>query len=247
MTSIREAQERLSKAQADLADASRKMRMGEFAASIAHEVTQPLAGILTNAESCLQWLAKEQPNLEKARQAAERITRDGNRAAKVIRSIREQAHNVVPKMALVDLNRLIGETLELIQSDLQRNDIFLDTQLNAAVGPIRGDPTQLQQVIVNLVMNAIEAMRTSGMTRVLRVLTQPETTKVLVSVEDSGPGIDATNAQRIFEPAFTTKTHGMGLGLAICRSIVEEHGGRIWWCANPGGGSIFRFALPLPG
>jgi signal transduction histidine kinase len=185
--------------------------------------------------------------LEKARQAAERITRDGNRAAKVIRSIREQAHNVAPKMALLDLNRLIGETLELIQSDLQRNDIFLDTQLDAAVGPIAGDPTQLQQVIVNLVMNAIEAMRTAGATRVLRVLTQPEGTEALVSVEDSGAGIDSANVQRIFEPAFTTKTHGMGLGLAICRSIVEEHGGRIWWCASPSGGSIFRFALPVRG
>jgi len=147
---------------------------------------------------------------------------------------------------MLDISRVIGDTLELMQSELQQHDISLETRFSRALGLINGDRTQLQQVIVNLVMNAIEAMSTTtGSPRILRVITEVDPNgDLLTSVEDSGSGIAAGTLERIFDPMFTTKSHGMGLGLSICRSIVEAHGGRLWTTQNPTGGSIFRFSIP---
>ena len=245
VTAIREAQERFRKAQADLADAGRLTRMGEFAAMVAHEVTQPLAAIVTNADSCLIWLGKEQPNLDKARRDVERIVKNGNRAAQVIQSIRALARKSAADVALLDMNRLIEETLELMQSDLQRHNILLEMQLLASLGPVKGDRTQLQQVIVNLVMNAIEAMNNSAQSsRHLKVITEISDGAALTTIADSGSGIDPRLLERIFHPMFSTKAHGMGLGLSICRSIVEAHDGRLWAAPNPSGGSLFRLLIP---
>lgn len=240
------AQDRLRKAQTDLADAGRLTRMGELAASIAHEVTQPLAAIVTNADSCLRWLAKEQPNLDKARRAAERIVKNGHHAGNVVQSIRALARKSAPEMVMLDLNRLIGETLDLMQLEFQRYAVSLETRLSTTLGSIKGDRTQLQQVVANLVVNGIEAINASTRSaRVLRMVTESDGNGgVLTTVEDSGSGIDAAILDRIFEPRFTTKAEGMGLGLSICRSIVEGHGGRMWASLSPTGGSVFQFIIP---
>jgi len=244
-TQHRLAEEALSKARSELAHASRMTSIGALTASIAHEITQPLSAIVSNADSCLIWLAKDQPNLDKARSAAERIVKDGHRAAEVIHGIRAQARRSASEMVPVDLNRLIVDTLELMQAELQRHEVLLETRLLDDLALIKGDYTQLQQVIVNLVTNAIEAFCTSRQPRVIRVSTESnEDRDVLTIVEDSGPGIDLQMLDRIFDPMFTTKPEGMGLGLSICRSIVESHGGRLWVSPNPAGGSIFRFSIP---
>jgi len=245
-TQHRLAEEALRKARSELAHASRMTSIGALTASIAHEVTQPLAAIVANADSCLVWLAKDQPNLDKARRAAERIVKDGHRAAEVIQSIRAQARRSASEMILVDLNRLIVDTLGLMQAELQRHEVLLETRLLDDLALIKGDHTQLQQVIVNLVTNAIEAISTSRRSpRVIRVSTESnENGDVLAIVEDSGSGIDLQVLDRIFDPMFTTKPEGMGLGLSISRSIVEGHGGRLWVSPNPAGGSIFQFSIP---
>jgi len=246
VTQHRLAEEALSKARSELAHASRMTSIGALTASIAHEITQPLAAIVSNADSCLIWLAKDQPNLDKARKAAERIVKDGHRAAEVIQSIRAQARRSASEMVLVDPNRLIVDTLELMQAELQRHEILLETRLADGLALIKGDHTQLQQVIVNLVTNAIEAISTSRRSpRIIRVSTESnENGDVLTIVEDSGSGIDLQVLDCIFDPMFTTKLEGMGLGLSICRSIVEGHGGRLWVSPNPAGGSIFQFSIP---
>jgi len=246
VTQHRLAEEALSKARSELAHASRMTSIGALTASIAHEITQPLAAIVSNADSCLIWLANNQPNLDKARRAAERIVKDGHRAAEVIQSIRAQARRSASEMVLVDLNRLIVDTLELMQAELQRHEVLLETRLVDGLALIKGDHTQLQQVIVNLVTNAIEAISTSRRSpRIIRVSTESnENGGVLTIVEVSGSGIDLQVLDCIFHPMFTTKPEGMGLGLSICRSIVEGHGGRLWVSPSPAGGSIFQFSIP---
>ena len=247
VTQHRLADEALSKARSELAHVSRMTSIGALTATIAHEITQPLAAIVTNADSCLIWLAKNQPNLDKARRAAERIVKDGHRAAEVIQSIRAQARRSASEMVLLDLSRLIVDTLELMQAELQRHEILPETRLVDDLALIKGDHTQLQQVIVNLLTNAIEAVSTSRRSpRMIRVSTESsQNGEVLTIVEDSGSGIDLQVLDRIFDPMFTTKPEGMGLGLSICRSIVEGHGGRLWVSPNPAGGSIFRFSIPV--
>ena len=240
------ANRKLSQAQTALARINRVTSLGALSTQIVHEVNQPLAAIVTNAESCLLWLAREQPNLDEARAAAERIVKNGHRAGDVIQSIRALARKSESEIVMLDISRVIGDTLELIQSELHQHDISLETRFSRAVGFIEGDRTQLQQVIVNLIINAIEAMSASiGSARILRVITEPDPNGgVLTIVEDSGSGIAAGTLDRIFDPMFTTKPDGMGLGLSICRSIVEAHGGRLWVMPNPTGGSIFRFSIP---
>jgi predicted ATPase/signal transduction histidine kinase len=244
VTAIRVAEMELHKTRTELADAARMTRLGALTASIAHEVNQPLMAIETNAESCLLWLAKDQ--IDKARASTERIVKNCQRAAGVVKSIRAQARKSASEMVMLDISRMIADTLELMQSELHQHDISLETRFSRALGVIKGDRTQLQQVIVNLVMNAIEAMSTTtGSPRILCVITEAgPNSDLLIAVEDSGSGIAAGTLDRIFDPMFTTKSDGMGLGLSICRSIVEAHGGRLWAIHNPTGGSIFRFSIP---
>ncbi|HEV7607826.1 MAG TPA: AAA family ATPase [Steroidobacteraceae bacterium] len=245
VTAFKEAEERLRKAQAELADMARQTEMGELASLIAHEITQPLAAIVTNADSCLLWLAKDQPNIANAKKAAERIVKNGHHAADVIRSIRAQARKAAAELLMLDLNRLLEDTLELMRPDLQRRAIALEVCLDSALLSIKGDATQLQQVVVNLVSNGVDAIEARTLSpRRLRVSTHRDDSCAIVAVEDSGIGIDQAVAARIFEPMFTTKAQGMGLGLSICRSIIESHGGRLWVEPRPGGGSIFRFSIP---
>jgi C4-dicarboxylate-specific signal transduction histidine kinase len=247
VTDQRRSEDALRAAQADLAHAGRLATMGELAASIAHEVNQPLTAIVTNARTCLAWLTRDEPDLEEAQQAAERIIKNGHRAGDIVKTIRALARKSEPEMARVDLNEAIQEVLALMRSELRRHHVSLEANLPAGLEPVLGDRVQLQQVVLNLVLNAIEAMGGVGdLARVLRVNSQRgDCSNVLVEVEDTGTGLDAANKDRIFDPFFTTKPAGMGMGLSICRSIIEAHGGRLWATANPPRGSVFRFTVPV--
>jgi len=231
--------------QANLMHAARLTTMGELVASIAHEVNQPLMAIVTNAETCVQWLAATPPDLDEARKAAERVVRNGHRAGEVIKSVRALVGKSSRETTRLDLNSLIANTLELMGAELRRHDVVLNTEFLTSLEPVVGDRVQLEQVIVNLVTNGIEAM--SAIThrpRLLRVGTQlDDDGNALIAVEDSGVGIELSRVERIFDPLFSTKPEGMGMGLAICRSIVEAHGGRLWASPQLPYGSIFRFTL----
>jgi signal transduction histidine kinase len=229
-----------------LAHANRVATVGQLTASIAHEVNQPLMAIVTNAETCLAWLADDRPNLDEARHAAERIARNGHRAGDIIRAIRALARKSSPEMVQLDLNEVIQEVLTLMTGELCRNDILLETRLLAGPAPVVGDRIQLQQVILNLVANSIEAMSASiDQPRTLRIRSRTIAPDgVLVDVEDTGVGIDLTTMNRMFDAFFTTKPNGLGMGLSICLSIVEAHGGRLWASANVPRGSVFHFTVP---
>ena len=240
------SEDALRDAQTDLVHVARLTTMGELVASIAHEVNQPLMAIVTNAETCLRWLGKDQPDLGEARNAAERIVRNGHRAGEVIRSIRALARKAPPEMAELDMNGVVENILELMRAELARHEVSVETDLRDGLETIMGDRVQLQQVIVNLIMNSIEAM--GGLNhprRVLRVNTRlDEDGNVLVAVEDSGMGLDPASIDRIFDPLFTTKREGLGMGLSISRSIVEAHGGGLWASPRRPHGTIFQFTLP---
>jgi PAS domain S-box-containing protein len=242
----RESERRHREMQIGLAHANRIATVGQLTASIAHEVNQPLMAIVTNAETCLAWLADDKVNLDEARHAAERIARNGHRAGDIVRTIRALARKSSPEMVQLDLNEAIQEVLTLMTGELHRHDILLETRLLAGPAPVVGDRIQLQQVVLNLVANSIEAMSASiDQPRTLRVRSQsiaPDS--VLVDVEDTGAGIDPATMNRLFDAFFTTKPNGLGMGLSICRSIVEAHGGRLWASANVPHGSIFHFTVP---
>jgi PAS domain S-box-containing protein len=237
----------LRDAQANLAHVMRITTLGELTASIAHEVNQPLAGVVANAEACLRWLDRETPDLEEARQSVRWIMDDGNRASEVIRRVRALARKTSIERVALDLNEVIREVTTLVQGELINHAVSLRMELAPTPSTILGDRVQLQQVIINLVMNGIEAMQ--SVTERPRELTiqsrQDETGQVLVSVTDCGVGISAENANRLFNAFFTTKSTGMGMGLSICRSIVEAHGGRLSASGNDGPGARFQFALPV--
>jgi signal transduction histidine kinase len=220
--------------------------MGELAASIAHEINQPLAAIVMNGSAGLRWLNQETPNLDEAREALSRMVSDARRASDVIRALRGLARKSGPQLTTLDIDDVIREVLALTKSELQRNGVGLHTDLSAGDRRVVGDRVQLQQVLLNLVMNGIEAMsEVTERSRELTVssgLTEPG--GVLVAVEDSGPGLDPAIAQRIFEPFVTTKADGLGMGLSICRSIIEAHGGRLSASGNAGQGATFQFTLP---
>ena len=240
------AEEALRNAQADLARAARLTTMGELAASIAHEVNQPMMAVVTNADTCSRWLAKDPPDLDEARQAAERIVGAGHRAGDIIRTIRALARKATPETTRFDINAAVADVLTLTRGELQRHDILLETELSADLEPVLGDPGQVQQVVLNLIVNGVEAM-TEGMhgSRVLRVSSRMAGPgDVLIAVADTGTGLDPTKMDCIFDAFFTTKSEGMGMGLSICRSIVEAHGGRLWASSNSPRGSIFQFTLP---
>jgi PAS domain S-box-containing protein len=243
----KEAEDALRDAQADLARVTRMTTMGELVASIAHEVNQPLMAIVTNAETCLSWLASDPPQLDEARKAAGRIVRDGHRAGDIIKTIRALARKSRPEMTDLDLNDVIAEVLVLTRGELRRHDVSLETELSGGLEPVMGDRIQVQQVLLNLVMNGIEAMNAiMDRPRVLRVSSQIDGPgSVLIAVTDTGTGFDPTKVDRIFDAFFTTKPEGMGMGLSICRSIVEAHGGRLWASPNPPHGSVFQFTMPV--
>jgi predicted ATPase/signal transduction histidine kinase/GAF domain-containing protein len=236
----------LRDAQADLVHIARLTTMGELVASIAHEVNQPLMAIVTNAETCLRWLGRDQPDIGEARNAAERIVRNGHRAGEVIRSIRALARKSPSEMAELDINGVIENILGLMRVELNRHDVSVEVHLRNGLATVIGDRVQLQQVMMNLIMNGIEAM--SGLERQRRVLHVDTRLdgdgSVLVAVEDSGMGLDPANADRLFDPLFTTKREGLGMGLSISRSIVEAHGGRLWASPRLPHGATFQFALP---
>ena len=238
---------RAEEAQEALARAARVTAMGELTISIAHEVNQPLMAIVTNAATCLRWLSVERLNVEEARRAAERVVRDGHRAGDVLASIRALARKSSPKVIEVDLNLIVSEVLLLVRGELQRHSIATTTQLLDAVEPVLGDPVQLQQVILNLVINAIEAMQENkDGARLLSITTYlNQDSKFQVRVADTGLGVDPDLTERIFDAFFTTKPEGLGIGLSICRSIIEGSGGRLWATDNPGGGCVLNLILPV--
>jgi C4-dicarboxylate-specific signal transduction histidine kinase len=234
-------------AQAELDRVTRLSAMGALAASISHEVNQPLAAVVTNADACLMWLSSNPPNLEEARTAVECIAQQGTRASDVVRHIRAMFTKGAPERTKVQLNDLIREVVILVEGAALRNQVALHTELAADLPDTLGDRVQLQQVIVNLVLNGIEAMSdVSGRPRRLVVSSRMQgADEVLVAVRDSGIGISLKDEKRIFDPFFTTKAQGMGMGLAISHSIIEAHGGRLWAAGNIDHGATVQFTLPI--
>ena len=229
--------------QEQIATLAREATVGQLSASIAHEIRQPLAGILANAQAALRWL--EKANVEEVREGLNGIVSDGIRAGDIITHLRAMFKHDVQEKSPVDINKVVLSVLTLAQIDLQKHEIELQTQLDDLIPEILGNQVQLQQVILNLVMNAIESM-SSSQTRVLRIKTAlSRTKKVHVSIEDTGMGIKQPDLARVFKPMFTTKERGMGMGLSICQSIIENHDGRIWASPRANGGSIFQFELPM--
>jgi C4-dicarboxylate-specific signal transduction histidine kinase len=237
----------LRETQAELARVSRIMTTGELAAWMAHEVNQPLSAIASNGQTCLHWLSEATFNLEKARLAGERIVRDARLAADVVSRIRAMATKSQPVQTQVDINSVIHDVLELLDNSLRRHAIVVESELAADIASVLGDRVQLQQVLLNLLVNAIEAMSSiMDRPRTARILSRREgTDEILVAIQDAGMGIEAHALDQMFQPFFTTKQSGMGMGLSICRSIIEAHGGRLWVTPGHPTGAVFQFVLPI--
>ncbi|HLQ76505.1 MAG TPA: sensor histidine kinase [Terriglobia bacterium] len=219
--------------------------VGELSASIAHEVNQSLAAVINNINACLRWLNRNQPELEEARAAAARAVRDATRATEVVARIRSLIGKSPLQLSLLDINDLVREVLVQVGDQILKNDLSLRTDLDTSLQPTKGDGVQLHLVIVNLIMNAIEATPVkSGFYRELVVSTKNHGEAIVVSVCDSGVGIDPDKVEEIFSPFFTTKPGGMGMGLSISRSILRSHGGRLWATQNTDRGTTFSFSLP---
>ena len=246
VTERRAAEEALRGALGDLERASRLNTMGQLTASIAHEINQPLAAIITNAEACLLWLEADRPDLEEARQAAARIVRNGHRAGDIIKSVRALTRKSTLEMVRLDINNVIREVIVLLAGEFRRRGVRVEASLSPDLGSVVGDSVQLQQVVLNLIMNGIEAMaECPHRQRSMQIRSgNDESGELLVTVRDSGPGLDFARAQRLFEAFFTTKPEGMGMGLSICRSIIDTHGGRLWASPNLPNGAVFQFTLP---
>jgi PAS domain S-box-containing protein len=240
------AEEAYAKAQAELAHVTRVMTMGELAASIAHEVNQPLSGVVINGNTCLRWLAATPPNVDEAREAANRIVRDGKRAGDVIARIRALATKSGTTNERMNINESVQDIVGLARDEVRRKGVKLKTELADQLPQVMGDRVQLQQVLLNLVMNGVDAMSAvDDRPRELIIKTQDdEEGQVQVSVRDSGIGLDEEGMQRIFTPFYSTKPAGMGMGLSISRSIIQNHGGRLWAEPNEGPGTSFHFTLP---
>jgi PAS domain S-box-containing protein len=238
--------ERLLQLEADLAHINRVSTIGELAASIAHEVNQPLAGVVSNGSACLRWLAREVPNVEEAREGLHRIVRDGKRAGKVIARIRALTRRAEMPREKLDLNDTMREVLALVGDEAKGKSVIIRTRFAEDLSPVSGDRVQLQQVVLNLVMNGIEAMSSvEDRPRELIISTwNVDADRVQVSVEDSGIGIDPQKLDKIFDSFYTTKPSGMGMGLSISRSILQAHGGRLWATRKDGPGASFHFSLP---
>ena len=244
ITEKMQAQDALQVAHADLARSAHVSRMGAMTASIAHEINQPLGAIVANAGAGLRWLARTPPDLGEARETFEQIVRDGRHAAEVIQGLRSMFKSEELVHVSIDLNQLIHEVLALVEGVLQRHWVVVRTELDGMLGPVTGNRVQLQQVLFNLVTNAIEAMQSTA-DRTMLIKSELESAgEVRVTVEDSGSGIDPKDIDKIFSTFFTTKLEGMGMGLSICRSIIESHGGRLWASPGHSRGAVFQFTLP---
>jgi PAS domain S-box-containing protein len=249
ITAARRAQEQLHQAQAELAYVTRVTTLGELTASIAHEVNQPLAAIVTNGEASVRFLGRDPPQLDEVRDAVKRMIGDGKRASEIVQRIRALTKKSEPQSVPVDLNDVISESVSLVQHEVAVQRVALRMELTPGLPAILGDGVQLQQVIINLIINGIQAMASVDDRSCELVIgaRRDGAALVLVSVRDSGGGIDPRNANRLFDAFFTTKPDGMGMGLSICRTIIEAHGGRLWASGNAGPGATFQFSLPSIG
>jgi C4-dicarboxylate-specific signal transduction histidine kinase len=241
------AEDAYSEARAELARVTRINALSTLAASISHEVNQPLAAVVTNADACAMWLASDPPNVEEARAAVDSIAREGTRASDIVRRIRGMFTKAPPEGIGVELNELIREAAGLMHAEISRNQVVLEIQTASDLPAAIGDRVQLQQVIVNLILNGIEAMSSvTGRPRRLVIRSEKlNDGEMLIAVRDSGTGIEPKDQKRLFDAFFTTKSDGMGMGLAICQSIIEAHGGRLWATANSDHGATLQFTLPV--
>jgi two-component system sensor kinase FixL len=246
ITEKKRAEDELQQTRAELVRVNRIATIGEMTASIAHEINQPLAAMVTNASACVRWLNAQTPNLDEARQTLARIAKDGKRAGEVIGRIRVLVNKTPPRKELLNINDIILEVIHLGRNEIQKNRVALDTRLSRDLPLVFGDRIQLQQVVLNLLANAIEAVsEVSDGPRNLLLSSGPDGAEaVLVTVRDSGAGLALLSPEQMFEPFYTTKPEAMGMGLAISRSIIEAHGGRLWATPNDGRGASFQFSLP---
>jgi PAS domain S-box-containing protein len=246
ITEARESERRYRELQMEMARANRVATMGQLSASIAHEINQPIAAVVTNANAGLRWLGARPPDLDEVRQALTRIARDGNRAGDIIGRIRELIKKAPPGKNWVDINEAIREVMELTGGEAAKTRVSVQMHLAEGLPLIHGDRVQLQQVILNLIVNAVEAMGgvRDGPRELLISTGQAEPGGVLVAVRDSGPGLAPATLEHLFEAFYTTKPTGLGMGLSICRSIIEAHGGRLWAESNEPRGTIFQFLTP---
>lgn len=243
----RKAQQALMKTQAELSHLSRVFTMGELTSSIAHEVNQPLTAVVTHGHACVEWLSASPPELEEARQSAERIIQDGTRAGKVLGHIRSLFRKEAPARDWLNMNDVIQELTVFLRGEALDHRLALRTDLAVDLPRVRGDRVQLQQVVLNLIMNAMDAMRGApGPGKEIWLRSRREDSAgIRIVVEDSGVGLSAEIAEKIFHPFFTTKDQGIGMGLSISRSIVESHAGRLWAAPGPSGGAVFQFTIPI--
>jgi C4-dicarboxylate-specific signal transduction histidine kinase len=249
ITERKRAEARLDQMQSDFAHMNRVSMMGELAASLSHEITQPIAAARNNARAAARFLDRNPPELGEVREALACVVEDADRARDIIDRIRDHIRKAPPRKSHFDLNRAIDEVIGLARSAIITNGVSVQTRLTEVLVPVEGDRVQLQQVVLNLILNAVEAMSTAkaGPRELLISTEQHAAGGVLVSVHDSGPGIDQDHLDRIFQAFYTTKSNGVGMGLSICRSIIDAHGGRLWADMNASRGAVFRFTLPDTG
>jgi two-component system, LuxR family, sensor kinase FixL len=245
ITNAKKAEDNIAKLRNELAHAARVATLGELTASIAHEVNQPLAGIVTNGEACLRWLGRATPDLAEVESAVKRMIGDGRRASDVIKRLRALARKSDTDKTPLNVNEVIEDAISIVQREMARTDVTVRMVLASGLPEIIGDRVQLQQVAINMVVNAIQAMSgVSHRPRELTIWTRSEQDEVIVDVEDVGPGIAIETESQLFNAFFTTKEQGMGMGLSICRTIIEAHCGRLWFSKNPAFGVTFHFAVP---
>lgn len=237
--------ERLRQAQAELERINRVSTMGELAASLAHEIRQPIAAALTNARTCLRWLDRDEPDLPEARAAVSRAAQDATRAAEIITRVRSLFQRAVPRRERTDVNAVVEDIVSMLRGEANRQAVAIRTELAPGLPGIMADRVQLQQVLMNLIVNGIDAMKGTAVPRELTITTRRDGLGCVISVADTGPGLSEEQAKRIFDAFFTTKADGTGMGLAISRSIVESHGGKLWAEDRPERGATFHFTVPL--
>jgi C4-dicarboxylate-specific signal transduction histidine kinase len=245
----RESERRYGEMQTELAHANRVATVGQLSASIAHEVSQPIGAAAANAHAALRWLGRQPPNVEQALEALDRIAKDTERAGEIIGRISALVTKAPQRKERFEINEAIREVIMLAQGELRKNGISVAIALGESLPRVDGDRIQLQQVILNLINNAVQAMSAAEVESRELVIFTSESNRdgIIVAVRDSGPGLDPPNLERIFKPFYTTKPGGLGMGLSICRSIIESHGGRLWASANMPRGTTFQFTIPVQG